>query len=306
MRFRKFDLNLLVALDALLTERSVTRAAARLSLSPSATSDALARLRDYFGDPLLVSVGRRLEPTALAESLQHPVRELLVQADHTISALPAFDPSTSDRTFRIFVSDYTQMVLGPGLMALLQESRCSARIDFLPQVAQPQRDLERGEADLLVLPEGLISPDHPHETLFKDDFACVVWAGSALARGTLTHERYLAAGHVVMRPSETGPGSSYEDWFVRRLGVQRRVEVTTYGFATAAPLVVGTERVATLHASLARLLCGTWPLVARPSPIPIPPMTQTIQWHRSRTRDPGLEWMRMRFREAASKLNSTA
>ena len=183
MRFNKFDLNLLVALDALLTERSVSRAAARINLSPSATSDALARLRAFFGDELLVQVGRRMEPTPRAEGLQHAVRDMLVRLDSTITTQPTFDPSRSDRAFRIYASDYTQMVLAPHVMRLAAAERCSATFDFLPQVAQPQRDLERGDADLLVLPHNLMSADHPIETLYEEAFVCVVWAGSGLAKG---------------------------------------------------------------------------------------------------------------------------
>lgn len=300
MRFKKFDLNLLVALDALLTERSVSRAAARLNLSPSATSDALARLRDYFGDELLVQVGRRMEPTARAEGLHDEVRELLVRLDHTISAEPAFDPARSDRTFRIYVSDYTQMVLGPQLMRLAAAAGCSAVFDFLPQVAEPQRDLERGDADLLVLPETLMSPAHPHQRLYDEAFACVVCAQGPLARGTLTRARYLQAGHVVMRPQSTGPSSSYEDWFVRRLGLQRRVVATSYGFASVAALVVGTPFIATMHRRLARLAARTWPLQVKPCPIAIPAMTQAMQWHRARTQDPGLQWLRQVMTGAAA------
>ena len=301
MRFKKFDLNLLVALDALLAERSVAKAATRLNLSPSATSDALARLRDSFGDPLLVQVGRRMEPTARAEALQATVRELLVQLDHTISAESAFDPAASDRSFRIYASDYTQLVLGPPLMARLAAVRCSAVLDFLPQVAQPHRDLERGEADLLVLPRQLMSPDHPHEALYEESFVCVLWQDSALARGTLTRQRYLDAGHVVMRPAATGRDSSYEDWFVKQAGVQRRVAATSYGFATTAALLVGTDLVSTMHASLARLMARMLPLALRPCPLDMPPMTQAMQWHRARSQDTGIAWLRRMLLEAAAQ-----
>lgn len=306
MRFKKFDLNLLVALDALLAERSVSRAAQRLNLSPSATSDALARLRDYFSDDLLVQVGRRMEPTARAEGLKDAVRDLLVQMDHTISAQPAFDPARSDRVFRIYASDYTQLVFGPRLMSLVAAACCSATFDFMPQVAEPQRDLERGEADLLILPRDLMSPDHPHLPLFDEDFVCVVAADGPLARDVLTREQYLAAGHVVMRPHATGPSSSHEDWFVRRMGVPRRVVATTYGFATVAGLVAGTPYVATMHRSLAHLIAGTWPLKVVPCPIDIPPMTQAMQWHRARTQDPGLDWLRQIMIAAAGRPQETS
>jgi DNA-binding transcriptional LysR family regulator len=202
MRFNRLDLNLLVALDALLTEQSITKAAARLNLSPSATSNALARLRDYFDDELLVQVGRRMELTPRAQGLQDPIRDLLVRAESVVAIQPRFEPASSDRVFRIFVSDYTQMVLVPHLLALAAAEGCTARFEFLPQVSNPQRSLERGEADMLLMPRDFLSPDHPHAILYVEEFICVMWQDSALARGELSFERYLAAGHVVMQPPD--------------------------------------------------------------------------------------------------------
>lgn len=301
MRFNRLDLNLLVALDALLAERSVTRAAARLNLSPSATSDALGRLREYFGDELLVSVGRRMEATPRAEALQHAVRDVLVRVDSAIATPPGFDPATSDRSFRIFVSDYTQLVLGPHLMREVAQANCRAQLEFLPQVAHPQHSLERGEADLLILPTSLMSTQHPHDTLYEERFVCAVWREAPLARGKLTRERYLEAGHIVMRPQDSR-GDTFQDWFVKRLGLERRVAATSYGFATVAALLVGTPHVATMHERLARQMAQLHPLVIKPCPVEIPPMAQGLQWHQYRTQDPGIAWLRERVRAAARQL----
>jgi DNA-binding transcriptional LysR family regulator len=204
--------------------------------------------------------------------------------------------------FRIFVSDYTQMVFVPHVLALASEQRCSARFELLPQVSNPGRSLERGEADLLIIPRGFLSPDHPEELLYTDEFLCVVWRDSALARGELTFERYLAAGHVVMQP-QGGVGDSFEAWFVKRYGVTRRVAVTSYGFATLPAMVVGTELIATVHARLARALQAAWPIELRPPPLPITAMEQGIQWHKYRTQDPGLVWLRGLLRQAVQRMD---
>lgn len=302
MRLNRLDLNLLIALDALLAERSITRAAQRLKLTPSAVSSALGRLRDYFDDELLVQIGRKMEPTPRAEGLHDAVRDVLVRIESTIAAQPQFDPATSDRTFRIFLSDYSQLVLAPYLLALAAEQRCSARFDFLPQVSDPQRSLERGEADLLVIPRGFLSPDHPDEVLYQEDFVCVVSRESALAQGELSFERYLAAEHVVMQPPG-GTGASFEDWFVKRYGVSRKVSVTTYAFGPMPALVCGTEYIATVHKRLARAFLASWPLVLRPSPVQIEPMQQAVQWHRYRTQDPGLAWLRHLLRQAVVRMD---
>jgi len=303
MRFNRLDLNLLVALDALLTDRSITKASERLNLSPSATSNALARLREYFDDELLVQVGRRMEPTPRAESLREAVRDVLVRVDSTIAIQPEFDPSTSDRVFRIFVSDYTQMVFVPHVLALASEERCAARFELLPQVSNPQRSLERGEADLLIIPRGFLSPDHPEEVLYTEDFVCVVWRDSALARGELTFDRYLAAGHVLMQPPD-GIGDSFEAWFVKRYGVTRRVAVTSYGFSALPAMVVGTELIATVHTRLARALQPAWPIELRPPPLPITAMEQGLQWHKYRAQDPGLVWLRGLLRRAVARMDA--
>jgi LysR family transcriptional regulator, nod-box dependent transcriptional activator len=304
MRFNRLDLNLLVALDALLAERSITKAAERLNLSQSATSNALSRLRDYFNDELLVQVGRRMDLTPRAEGLQEAVRDILVRVDSTVAIQPEFDPSTSDRVFRIFVSDYTLMVYAPHILALAREARCTARFEFLPQVTNPQRSLERGEADLLIIPRGFLSPDHPEEVLYEESFLCAVWRDGPLGRAELTFERYRDGGHVVMQPPGA-TGESFEAWFAKRFGLTRRVVATSHGFVALPAMVVGTDAIATVHARLARMLQPTFPIVLHEPPLPITPMEQSVQWHKYRTQDPGLVWLRDLLRRAVQRMDAS-
>lgn len=305
MRLNRLDLNLLIALDALLTERSITRAAQQLSLTPSALSSALGRLREYFDDELLVQVGRKMEPTPRAEGLMDAVRDVLVRIDSTIAMQPKFDPAATDRSFRIFLSDYSQFVLAPHLLALAAEQGSAARFDFLPQVSNPQRSLERGEADLLIIPQGFMSPDHPQQLLYDEGFDCVVWQGSRLAQGDFNFDRYVAASHVVMQP-QGGAGDSFETWFIKRYAITRRVAVTTYSFAALPALVQGTELVATVHSRLARLLARSWPLALRAPPLPLDTMQQAMQWHKYRTQDPGLAWLRGLLVQAVARMDQAA
>jgi len=302
VRFNKLDLNLLVALDVLLKERSVTRAAEALNLSASAMSNALARLRDYFEDELLVQIGRKMELTPRAQGLQDVVRDLLLRIDSSIAAPPAFDPHTSDRAFRIFASDYTQLVLGPALMTLAARQKATVRFEFAPQVEQPHRYLERGEADLLIIPTGFMSPDHPREVLYRENFVCMVWRDGALAGGRLDFDRYVAAEHVGMQPAG-GRADAFEGWFLKRYGITRRIAVQTYSFVTLPALVVGTDRVVTVHERTARRLAGVWPLEIAPTPLTIDPMEQAMQWHKFRTNDPGLAWLRGLVADAAKLMD---
>lgn len=302
MRFNKLDLNLLVALDILLRERSVTRAAEVLNMSPPAMSSALTRLREYFDDRLLVQIGRRMELTPRAEKLQPAVRDVLVRIDSTVAVPPAFEPHLSDRVFRILASDYTQLVLGPALVALAAQQHSPVRFEFVPTMIKPFRTLERGEVDVLIVPEDYVSPDHPHELLYQEHFACMVWRDSALARQELTLARYVEAEHVLMQP-EGGRREVFDGAFLRRQGITRRIGVLTYSFVALPGLLVGTERVATVHDRIARRLANAWPLEIRPTPISFDPMKQAVQWHSLRADDPGLAWLRQLLTDAAQRID---
>jgi LysR family transcriptional regulator, nod-box dependent transcriptional activator len=291
MRFNKLDMNLLVALDALLVEGSITRAATRLNLSVSATSHALGRLREYFGDDLLRQVGRRMELTQLAHELQAPIRDVLERVDMTILSLRPFDPSRSDREMKICASDYTQQSLGPFLMAAAAAQRSQVQLHFVPQLPRVLNDLERGECDLLILPAGFGSALHPEEPLMEDTFSCLVWQGSPLAQGALTMERYTAAAHVVMQPYGTRV-PSVEALMAQQMGVTRRIAATTYSFGSIPALVVGTPHIATMHHRMAVQAARAYPLVIKAPPLSLPSVRQIMQWHTNRTRDPALVWLK--------------
>lgn len=303
MRFNKLDLNLLVALDALLSECSITRAAERVHLSQSAMSNSLARLRDYFEDELLVQVGRRLEPTPRAQVLREAVRDVLMRIDTSIAAQPHFDCTASDREFRLCISDYTMEVLMPHVLAQAARQRSTVRFKLLPQGSSPGGALERGEADLLVIPKAYCAAEHPTDIVFTDEFLCAVWNGSSHARLGLDFERYAAAGHIVMLPVNTNQ-PAFESWFVQRYGLSRRIEVTSYGFVALPALVVGTELVATVHSLLARSLQPALPITLLPVPLPMPVFEQAMQWHKHRSLDPGILWLRGLLQEAAQVMAS--
>lgn len=302
MRFKKLDLNLLVALDTLLTEKSITKGAEKLNMSPSALSNSLSRLRDYFEDDLLTQIGRKMTITPLGENLQVHVRNALNNIESTILVQPTFDPLTTDRIFSTFCSDYTQTVLIPHALHIVGEQKSTARFEFLAQVENPHKQLERGEADLLIIPEEFVSKDHPFDVLYEEEFVCVVWAHSLLAQKPLTLEQYSAAGHVLMRPAgikkdflETSLSSQFD--------IKRRLIATTFSFASLPALVIGTENIATVHARLARKMAKVWPLKIIPAPFEIPAMKQCMQWHQYRSKDSGLIWFRNTLKEATRSMD---
>ncbi len=296
MRFNNLDLNLLVTLDALLTEQSISRAAEQLCLTQPATSNALARLRDYFDDELLVLVGRNMQLTPLAESLKDAVRDILQRVDTTIASRPQFDVGSSDREFRLIVSDYAVATWVPHLFAVATREAPNVRFTLMPQVIQPERVLDQGHADALAIPSILSSASHPKELLHTETFCCVAWKDSAIGRrGAISLAEYGAAKHVIMQPPG---GKSIDSREVEAAGVQRKIVGVAYGFAMLPELVCGSDLIATVHRRLAERAARLNPLTIMPCPVALTEMEQVIQWHKYRTRDPGLVWLRQAMHHA--------
>lgn len=302
MRFNKLDLNLLVALDAMLHTCNITRAAEQLHMSQSAMSNCLARLREYFGDDLLRPVGRGMELTPRGEMLRDAVHDLLLRIDTTLSSEPSFDPSESDRVFTIAASDYTSLVLMPRVMTLAEKQNARVRFNLVPQVGDAARALERGEADVMIIPRNYCSPSHPSEILFEESFDCLFWSGSRWARNGVDLEGYRTAGHVVMQPSGTDR-PAFGSQFLQDHGIDRNIQVSTYSFLSEPMLLVGTDRIATVLSRIATWATGHLPLKACPLPVDIPVMQQAIQWHKYRSNDPGLAWLLDLFRSAAGEMD---
>lgn len=295
MRFDRLDLNLLVALDAMLKTRSISKAAEVMNLSQSAMSSALARLREYFGDELLIQVGRRMELTPRAALLEEAVHDVLLRIRTSINAEPSFDPRNAHRRFTLFVSDFTLQALVPRLLARTRIEAPQVEFSFLPQAEHPQRALERGEADLLVIPQEFASKDHPTHDLFVEDFVCMLSQSHALTSLALTLDRYQSARHAVMRP--VSGFEAYESRALRERGIGRTEVVTTFSFMSLPHLICGTDLLATVHRSIATQACAHLPLVMRELPFEPIQIRQVMQWHKYRTLDPGLIWLQSVLRD---------
>ncbi|MGC2774754.1 MAG: LysR family transcriptional regulator [Bradyrhizobium sp.] len=301
MRFNnKFDLNLLVALDHLLHLRSVSGAAARMNMTQSAMSNALLRLRTYFDDELLVKIGRKMELTPRAEVLKGSIRDLLVRVDWAIAATAQFDPDQSDRCFKILASDYTLVTLIPALLARCETAAPGIRFDFQQQVQHPERALERGDVDLLIIPEEYSSKLHPSEVIFEEDFCAIAWSKGRFGKGKLSKQDFAKASHVVMRPAIAA--QSLETHHLEQRHVTRSEDVSTYAFTTIPHLVTGTNRLATVHRRLALSAQRSLPIRIIELPVALPMMRQCVQWHRYRSNDAGLLWLRNLMRSVAAAL----
>ena len=298
MRFQRLDLNLLVALDALLDERSVSAAAERICLSQSATSSALGRLREYFGDDLLVQKGRSMVLTSRGEELVEPVRAVLHQIRTTIAEAPKFDPAETDRTVTIMASDYTIEVLLSQALQRIAVLAPGLRFMIKPMAENLPQSLDRGEIDLLVTIDFAITSDHPSEPLFEDNYVVAGWAENPRIANGIDRDTYFELGHV-MTGLAGSRKTAFEEWFLRSQSLKRRVEVTAPSFLSVPFLLIGTERIATVHNRLAQRLAMQLPLKILPTPFDIPPIRQSVQWHRANTNDPCLSWLVGQFKEAA-------
>ena len=305
MDFGGLDLNLLVALDALFAERSVSRAGERLHLSQSATSGALARLREAFHDPLLVQVGRKMILTPLAEGLVEPVRDFLTQAEAILHNSPAFNPATSTRRFRLLISDYAQTVLMTEALPRLEKLAPGVTIEMVPIIGEHAGLLERGEIDLSFGPATYLIPGHPSERFFEDEFVCLAWSGNRQLERSLSLETYLRLGHIVVRFGRNRELPTFDEWFTRHLGHERKIEVVTTAFNLVPQLLIGTSRLATVHRRLAVFYQQHLPLRIIPPPLEIPRFQAYAQWPRSRDRDPGTVWLRSVLKNAIADSPST-
>ncbi len=289
MRFQRLDLNLLVALDVLLEERSVSLAADRLCLSQSATSSALGRLREYFGDDLMVLKGRQMILTPRAEELIDPVRSVLEQIRTTIAIAPEFDPETCDRQIRIMASDYSTEVLLADALADLEKIAPLMRFEIIGMADMPVDMLERGMIDLLLTVDFALSSDHPSEIVFHDDYVVVGDPQNPALQGDMTRELYFELGHVTTRFGKARI-PAFDDWFLQRQKQSRKIEVIAPTFLSLPGLLVGTCRVATMHRKLADRMCGYLPLVMKELPFDIPPIREGIQWHVANKNDFAIQW----------------
>lgn len=291
MDLRGIDLNLLVVLDALADQRSVTRAAEALGLSQPATSAALARLRKLFDDPLFVKAGPEMRPTPRAAQLVAPVRQVLATVRGEILQARAFDAATAERSFTVITPDIGEVNFLPRLLAHLEHAApgCDLRALSMPRHAAAEA-LESGRAELAV---GYFPDLHKagffQQRLFRNEHVCIVRRGHPAIGATMTLKQFLAAGHAVVRPD--GREHVFEQ-FLQAKGLQRRVRLEVAHFMSLLPIVSGSDLVATVPRDLAEVCArhGDIRLVETPMKSPVIEVHQF--WHRRYHKDAAVEWLR--------------
>jgi LysR family transcriptional regulator, nod-box dependent transcriptional activator len=305
MNLGSVDLNLLVALDALLAERNVTRAATRVGLSQPGMSSTLARLRKLFDDPLLVREGTALVPTARAESLVQPVREALDIIQRALDSRVDFDPATDKCTVTVGCSDYSVLLLIGPLVRRLSAQAPGVTIQIRPRSPDPARMLRDGDADLVIEPTEIMqeAASLASQRLFTDRWLCCVWEGNSQVGDELSLQTYLQLGHVVYSTAAHLPNATV-DTYLARAALPRRVEFIVESFLLAPTLLQGTDLITMVLARAVPLLRRTADIRVLEPPLPVPPLVQALWWSPHRTTDPALAWVRAKIGEIAADLSA--
>src|SRR5579871_3073312 len=290
----KPDLNLLVALDVLLAEGSVARAARRLRLSSSAMSRALARLRRTTGDPLLVRAGRGLVPSPRAIELRDRVGQLVQDSEAALRPVEKLDLTKLVRTFTLRTSDGFVENFGPRLIARLAREAPGVRLRFVPKPDKDSASLRDGSIDLETGVVGKATgPEVRTQALFRDRFIGAVRKGHPLSKGKVTASRYARGRHVLT--SRRGLDRGPIDDALKRLGCERNIATIVGGFASALALARGSDLIASVperHTENLRAGMHSFPL-----PVSTPDVTISMLWHPRLEADPAHRWLRACVRD---------
>lgn len=295
MDIRSVDLNLLVVFEAMLSHRSVTRAAEALGLSQPAMSAAVARLRGLFDDPLFVRSGAQMAPTARANELAPAVHRVIEMVKGEILQGSHFEPALTQRRFTLLMPDIGEVLLVPRLLARIAKEAPNARLCTLPlpRYRVPEA-LESGDADMALgpLPDLQRSGFHQHR-MGQTTYCCIVRKGHPLFAQGMTLARFEEASHVVVRPD--GRASVFEQ-MVPPQG-RRRVAVELTHFMSLLPVISGSDLISVVPQHLGDYLQSQGPIVTMPLPFKSPILEVHQTWHQQVHKDPANIWLRGLVRE---------
>lgn len=286
---RRLDLNLLVTLDVLLAEHNVTRAAERLNFSQPSISVHLAKLRDIFGDPLLLPGPRGMRPTARAEALREPLRLALEALGHAIAPAAPFDPALADNTWRVAATDYGESTILLPAMASLRAAAPGTRLAVL-ELAPPHitRQAEQGVIDLAFHIAEEAPEDMRHRLLFKERYVLAGRAGHPRLKRRPTLKKFCELEHVIVSPNGGG-FTGITDKALAQAGLTRRVVLSVPHFLFVISALSSTDLVAMVPERLVR---GNPALRMVAPPVDVPGYEMAMLWHERSHRDPAHQWLR--------------
>jgi DNA-binding transcriptional LysR family regulator len=282
------DLNLLRALDALLDERNVTRAAQRLSLTQPAVSAMLTRLRESFDDPLFVRSQRGIVPTERALQVAGPLKQVLADIEQMMQP-PAFEPAEAQMTLTIASTDYALRAVVVPFLARLRHKAPGIRAVIVPvQHERLPSQFESGDVDMALITPETTPPDLHARRLFDERYVCVMRADHPAAARRLTLERFCTLDHALVSYAG-GSLSGVTDEALARVGRSRRVTVSVNSFLVLPDILLTSDLIAVVPS---RLTQGVQGLAIVEPPLDIPGFTKTLVWHERTHRAPGHTWVR--------------
>lgn len=291
VNLRTLDLNLLRVFDAVLHEHGVTPAAARLGLTQPAVSNALARLRGLFGDPLFVRSAAGMDATPFARELAEPVRQALALLEAALAHGPGFDPATSTRAFRFYMSDLGQIEFLPPLVERVQRAAPGVRLEAVAADLEHIADaLGTGALDLAVGFLPALGPPIGRHALFRDPYVCLMRADHPAIGAKLTKKKFVEASHVLV--TYRGGGHRVIEEALERAGVARRIALRVPHFTVVPMVLERTDLILTLPARVARVYERQGGFKSLPPPVPMPQAEVAVHWHERFETDPGNRWLR--------------
>ena len=296
MNLQSIDLNLLVAFEALMDERNVTRASKRVGLSQPAMSNALTRLRRTFDDPLLVRTSNGMAPTSAAHALIEPVRLALSQLRAILQEKPSFDPAATGHTFHVLANDYAEVILLAPLARQVRNlaPQVSIRVHrpanvFLPPSASSLAD--SFDVAIGFFPDALaLDARVRSEILFEEENVCIASGRHPSIRGKLSFRQYASASHAAVFYKSEGPGII--DTLLAQKGLARSTVIQVPHFCSVPFLVASSDLIATVPKRLASRFSKALKLQTLAVPFAIPPFRLTLLWHQRLDSDPAQAWFR--------------
>lgn len=286
---RRLDLNLLVTLDALLAEHNVTRAAARLHLSQPSVSVQLARLRDIFGDPLLLPGPRGVRPTARADELRAPLRQALDALEQAVSPSKPFDPAQASHTWRIAASDYSESTIVLPALAGLRSAAPATRLAVLDlRPVALARQAEQGDIDLAFHISAGAPPNLHRRSVFTERYVLAGRHGHPRLKRRPTLAQFCKLDHMIVSP-DGGGFHGVTDTALAALGMKRRVALSVPHFLLLGSALASTDLVAMIPSRLVR---GNDTLQVVEPPLEVPGFEMLMLWHERVHRDPAHQWLR--------------
>lgn len=292
----KVDLNLFIVFDAIYTEANLTRAGQIVGITQPAVSNALARLRDTFNDPLFIRTAQGMVPTPMAQNIIGPVRNALQLLRTSVQESRTFNPAQANKTYRISMTDLSEQILLPPLLQTLCRQAPSIHIEsFLSKRREMTKELAAGRLDFAIDAPVNTDPQVRHVKLLDDQYVCAMRQGHPLAKTSISLDEYLAMSHIHISSRRHGLG--YVDLTLGKMGLQRKVTLRSQHYLMAISVLQKTDMAITIPEHFAR----RYQLHYVPLPVDVPRIETHLYWHGSTDQDPANRWMREQMIELAQQ-----